>query len=142
MLGGWFENLWARSWVGSLKRMFYATLHCQCLRLTHNWCLQPPLKCRCLCSLGNLFFHDISSFVKLFPPQNSVPIISCLMLWLGHNRNSTYWLIFNESLLYTINNFQCHLRYLNCLLRVSWTHKLRQSPIATGTHPNCLVTNE
>ena len=84
-------------------------------------------------------FGDIFSFVKLFLPQNSFSSVSYPMLWLGLNRNSVYWLIFNKSLLYAISNFQYHLTYLNCLLRSQLKHKkIRQSPIATGTQSKLL----
>lgn len=86
------------------------------------------------------FFHDIFSFVKLLP-WNSVPIISSPMLWLDLNRNSTSWLIFNENLLYGISN-PISLK-ISELFNSQLKHKkLRQSPIATGTHPNFLVINK
>ena len=43
-------------------------------------------------------------------PQNPFPITSYPMLWPSLNRNLAHWFIFDENLLYAINNFQYHLR--------------------------------
>ena len=48
--------------------------------------------------------------LTFFLPQNSFSITSYPMLWPTLNRNLAYWFMFNENLLYAINNFQYHLR--------------------------------